>query len=94
MYCVGCGNSITGELNYCKSCGMRLAGDEGKSISNRILTTLVITFGITTIIGLGILIALLAMLLDRGATEKVVVMTIAFYLAAFTGIEFILVSHI
>ena len=94
MYCVGCGSLISSELNYCKSCGMRLVGDEKPENSNRILITLIITFGVITIIGLGILIALIALLLDRGAPEKTVGITIVFYLACFTAIEFVLGSQI
>lgn len=94
MYCAGCGNSINADLNYCKSCGTRLLSAEKPEIGSRILTVLTITFGVTTIVGLGVLIALIAMLLDRGAAEQVLVMTIALYLLAFTGIEFILGSQI
>lgn len=94
MYCSGCGNLISSELNYCKSCGMRLSGDEKTENMNRILATLIITFGIVTIVGLGILIALIALLLDRGVPEKTIGITIIFYLACFTGIEFILGSQI
>lgn len=94
MYCANCGSVISSELNYCKSCGMRLVGDEKPETSNRILATLIITFGVITIVGLGILIALIALLLERGATEKIVSITLIFYLACFTAIEFVLGSQI
>lgn len=94
MYCANCGSVISSELNYCKSCGMRLVGDEKSETSNRILATLIITFGVITIVGLGILLALIALLLDRGATEKTMGMTVVFYLACFTAIEFVLGSQI
>ena len=94
MYCAGCGNLISAELNYCKSCGMRLLSDEKSSNSNWILTTLIITFGVITIIGLGILLSLIAVLLDRGATEKTFGIIVIFYLASFTAIEFVLGSQI
>lgn len=94
MYCAGCGSVINSELNYCKSCGLRLISDEKSENYNRILKTLIITFGVITIVGLGILIALIALLLDRGAPEKIVGITLVFYLACFTAIEFILGSQI
>lgn len=73
---------------------MRLFNEEKSNGANNILITLVITFGVVTIFGLGILIALIALLLDRGATEKVITMTIVFYLASLTAIEFVLGSQI
>ena len=94
MYCANCGGEISAGLNFCKSCGMRLYSEETSSGTNNILITLVVTFGVVTIVGLGILIALIALLLDRGATEKVVTMTIVFYLACLTAIEFVLGSQI
>ena len=94
MYCAGCGNLISAELNYCKSCGMRLLSEEKSENSNRILITLIITFGVITIIGLGILLSLIALLLDRGATEKTFGIIVVFYLASFTAIEFVLGSQI
>lgn len=94
MYCAGCGSEISAGLNFCKSCGMRLFSEERSDSTNRILTTLVITFGVVTIVGLGILIALIALLLDRGATEKTMTLTIVFYLASLTAIEFVLGSQI
>lgn len=94
MYCAGCGSSISAELKYCKNCGMRLLGDEKKESFDRILTTLAISFGVIAIFGLGILVFLIALLLDRGAPEKAVIMTIVFYLASLTAIEFVLGSQI
>ena len=94
MYCAGCGNLISAELNYCKSCGMRLLSEEKSGNSNRILATLIITFGVITIVGLGILLALIALLLDRGASEKTFGIIVVFYLASFTAIEFVLGTQI
>lgn len=94
MYCAGCGSEISAGLNFCKSCGMRLLTEERTEKTTQILTALVVTFGIITIAGLGILIALIALLLDRGATEKVITLTIVFYLASLTAIEFVLGSQI
>lgn len=73
---------------------MRLLGDEKTETTNRILTILVATFGVIAIVGLGILITLIALLLDRGAPEKIVGITIVFYLACFTAIEFVLGAQI
>ncbi|MCD9186437.1 MAG: hypothetical protein LUM44_08385 [Pyrinomonadaceae bacterium] len=94
MYCAGCGSEISAGLNFCKSCGMRLFSEEKSENSNRILTTLAITFGVVTVVGFGILMALIALLLDRNATEKTITMTIVFYLASLTAIEFVLGSQI
>jgi hypothetical protein len=94
MYCAGCGSLISAELKYCKSCGMRLLTEEKTENATWILPLMVIVFGIVAIVGLGTLIALIALMLDRGATEKIVGITIVFYLACFTGIEFILGAQI
>lgn len=94
MYCAGCGSEINAGLNYCKNCGMRISNDEEGYISQRVLTTLVVTFGVVTVVGFGILIALIALLLDRGAPEKILGITIVFYLACLTAIEFVLGTQI
>jgi hypothetical protein len=73
---------------------MRLLTEEKPENAIWILPLMVIVFGIVAIIGLGTLIALIALMLDRGATEKIVGITIVFYLACFTGIEFILGAQI
>ena len=73
---------------------MRLLSEEKSGNSNRILATLIITFGVITIVGLGILLALIALLLDRGATEKTFGIIVIFYLASFTAIEFVLGTQI
>lgn len=90
MYCANCGSEISAGLNFCKSCGMRLFSEEKSEKTNQILTTLAITFGVVTVVGFGILMALIALLLDRNATEKTIVITIVSYLAALTIIEFTL----
>ena len=94
MYCAGCGSLISAELNYCKSCGMRLLSDEKPETSNRVLALLVVTFGVVTVVGLGILLALIALLLDRVATEKTFGIIVVFYLATLAAIEFVLGSQI
>ncbi|CAN5526233.1 hypothetical protein BH10ACI1_BH10ACI1_12890 [soil metagenome] len=94
MYCAGCGSPINAELNYCKSCGMRLSIEEKTEYSNRVLPLMIVTFGVVTVVGLGVLLALIALLLDRGATEKIFGIIIVFYLASLTAIEYVLGSQI
>lgn len=94
MYCAGCGNAINTQLNYCNTCGMRLSGDETSEFSSRVLVWLVITFGVIAVFGLGALIALVGLLLDRGMPEKNVTILAVFYLAALAAIEFALGDQI
>jgi F0F1-type ATP synthase assembly protein I len=96
MYCSNCGNAATSDLKYCKNCGERLAkemedkdGTPGKMLDN-ILTTLFLV----VMFGLGILVGLVAVLMDKSIETKYVVMIAVAYLGAIFGICYTLLSQV
>jgi len=87
MYCPKCGKSVTDGLRYCNHCGERLeresddVGPAGKML-NEILETMFWT----AILGLGILVGLVAVLLNRDVDTTVVAIVTLAYLATLFGI--------
>lgn len=95
MYCSKCGTEIRGDLKYCNKCGQRLHpetdidGMPGKMLDN-ILTTLFLV----AILGLGILVGLVAVLLDKDVPTQFVIIISLGYLAAIFGICVSLVRQV
>lgn len=96
MYCSKCGSLVNNKLNYCNSCGAKLAkpddeaGDSPKSMLDNVLTTAFLV----AIFGLGILVGLVAVLLKNGVDHKAVMMISISYLAAVFGICYMLLSQL
>lgn len=92
MFCSECGNQLNDKLRYCNNCGARTQKDEdsGQNIHSP-LNILFIALPIIVLGGLGILIGLLAMLLDRGVRPEPVSIIAVFYLATLTAICFSLI---
>lgn len=94
MFCSSCGSSADPNLNYCKACGARIKDTDktepGRSILSSLLTTVlfVVTFG------LGILVGLVAVLLDKGVPYNVVLFIVIGYLASVFGICFMLLGQV
>jgi len=95
MYCPKCGKSVADGLRYCNHCGERLdresdeVGPAGKML-NEILETLFWT----AILGLGIMIGLVAVLLNKNVDTTVVAIVAVAYLATLFGICFTLSRQI
>ena len=91
MFCSECGNQVN-QLRYCNNCGARARKDEdsGQNLQSP-LNVLFIALPIVVLGGLGILIGLLAMLLDRGVRPEPVTMIAISYLATLTLICFSLI---
>lgn len=96
MYCPSCGKSVNDKLKFCNSCGVQLTreiedkdGTPGKMLDN-ILTTLFLV----VMFGLGILVGLVAVLLDKEVKSEVVVLIVIAYLAAIFGICFSLARQV
>lgn len=97
MYCPNCGKDVRKKLKYCNGCGERLSkvdefdkdGTPGKMLDN-ILTTvfLVVMFG------LGILVGLVAVLLQNNIEPKFVMFISVAYLGAVFGICYLLLSQV
>lgn len=88
MYCSKCGNNVTNKLNYCNNCGAKMANDESVERKPSPLGVLISSLPFIVLGGLGILIGLLAMLLNKGVTHETVAIIAVFYLAALTSICF------
>ena len=92
MYCSKCGSVVNNKLNYCNICGGKLTNDANDSTdSNRpILITLIISLGLVSIVGLGSNIGLIAMLLNNGVKDEMVILLVGGYLLTLFGIVFMI----
>jgi len=96
MYCSNCGNAVNEKLKYCNSCGERLAKekDDKNSPPGKMLDSLLTTLFLVVMFGLGILIGLVAVLLNNGVPKEAVTIIVIAYLAAVFGICFMLLGHV
>jgi hypothetical protein len=64
MYCSSCGVAVVEDLSYCKRCGAKLGGAQADGVKSTVLspTSLVWAMVSVFIIGLGAIIALLAVM--------------------------------
>jgi hypothetical protein len=93
MYCSTCGSAVSEKLNYCKNCGAKIAKDAEetpKSVTDNLLTTL----AFVALGGFGILVGLTAVLLKNGFDQKGILLMAFFYLAALSGICFMLLRNL
>ena len=97
MYCPNCGKDVNVTLKYCSSCGERLSkadeidrdGTPGKMLDN-VLTTIFLI----VMFGLGILVGLVAVLLNSGVEPKYVMFISIAYLGAVFGICYQLLQQV
>ena len=95
MYCAKCGNAVTAELKYCKNCGNKLAKDEDKDgTPGKMLDNILTTLFLVVMFGLGILVGLVAVLLESKVETNVVVLVTIAYLTAIFGICYTLLSQV
>lgn len=93
MYCAACGTAVNDKLNYCKNCGAKITKESEetpKSMMDNLLTSL--TF--VALGGLGILVGLVSVLLKNGFDHKGIMVIAFFYLAALSGICYMLLSQL
>jgi hypothetical protein len=84
MYCKDCGNAVNKGLKYCNSCGRKLGTDDDKTGTAKMLDDVLETLFWTAILGLGILVALVAVMLNRDVRPDVIgVVTIAYLVVLF-----------
>lgn len=92
MYCERCGKQIEEALNFCNGCGAQLKKDgETKQSVLIMLITALIAVGVG---GLGILIGILAVLLNKIDRFEPVFFFAAFYLVLHFGICFMIARQI
>lgn len=96
MYCPTCGNSIADGLKFCNSCGLRLVREEeGKDgAPEKMLSDLLRSLFFIVVFGLGILVGLVAVLLNHDVKTEVVMMVVITYLLAVFGIGFMLARQV
>jgi hypothetical protein len=87
MYCAKCGSQINLNLNYCNNCGAKTGRDDEESKVSP-LTHLITALTFITLGGLGILVGLIALLLDRGVKHEAVAILACIYLVTLFGICF------
>ena len=91
MYCSNCGNALKKGLNYCNSCGGKIAASaEEKSLNNSLATALGY-LGVGGIVGF---ILLIKVLLDKGIDEGLLAVIAISYLAAIFGVCLLLIKQI
>ncbi len=96
MYCPKCGKTVDGALKYCNGCGERLAKmDEDKDgMPGKMLDNILTTLFLIVMFGLGILVGLVAVLLDKEVRTEVVTLIVLAYLASVFGICAMLVKQV
>ena len=95
MYCSNCGKPVNEKLKYCNGCGERLAKEEDKhDTSGKMLDKVLTALFLVVMFGLGILIPLVAVLLNFNVGPDVVTLIAVVYLAAVFGICFSLVRQV
>jgi len=92
MFCERCGKQIDEALNFCNACGAQLRRDDSgqKSILNTLVTALIVV----TTAGLGVLIGILAILLDKLQKPEPVFIFAVIYLMILFGICFMIMRQV
>lgn len=92
MYCERCGKQIDDALNFCNACGAQLKRE--KSEQQSVLNTLISALIVVCTAGLGVLVGLMAILLDKLPNPEPVFIFALFYLATVFGIAFMITRQI
>ena len=92
MFCDRCGKQLDPSLKFCNGCGSRISKDADEPRS--ILNSLVVALLVIGTAGLGILVGLSAVLLDRIPRVEPVIAFGVFYLMAWFGVCFFILRQI
>ena len=92
MYCERCGKQIDDALNFCNACGAQLKKE--KSEQQSVLNTLITALIVVCTAGLGVLVGLMAIMLDRFPNPEPAFIFAIFYLATLFGIAFMIMRQI
>ncbi|MBK9153383.1 MAG: hypothetical protein IPM25_04080 [Chloracidobacterium sp.] len=92
MYCERCGKQLDEALNFCNGCGAQLRKERGdqRSVLNSLITAVIVV----SIVGFGVLVGLMAILLDKLANPEPAFIFAIFYLATLFGIAFMIMRQI
>jgi predicted nucleic acid-binding Zn ribbon protein len=92
MYCERCGKQIDDALNFCNACGAQLKKE--KSEQQSVLNTLITALIVVCTAGLGVLVGLMAILLDKLPYPEPAFVFAFCYLATLFGIAFMIMRQI
>ena len=92
MYCERCGKQIDNALNFCNACGAQLKQEksEQQSVLNMMITALIVV----CTAGLGVLVGLMAILLNNLPNPEPAGILAIFYLATLFGIVFMIMRQV
>ncbi|MEQ1765666.1 MAG: zinc ribbon domain-containing protein [Pyrinomonadaceae bacterium] len=92
MYCERCGKQIDNALNFCNACGAQLKKEKGEqqSVLNLMITALIVV----CTAGLGVLVGLMAILLNNLPNPEPAFIFAIFYLATLFGIVFLIMRQV
>ena len=94
MYCSKCGSLVNDALKYCKNCGVKLGKDKDEETPQSILDNLLTALCFVVLGGLGILVGLVAVLLEKNINPSSVAVIAVFYLAALSAVCYLLLSPV
>lgn len=89
MFCSSCGKQIDDSLKFCNGCGTRIKNNEDSPLNSLIVALIVIGTA-----GLGILVGLSAVLLDKIPAFEAVLVFGVIYLAVWFGVCFMIMRQI
>ena len=92
MFCERCGKQIDDSLNFCNGCGAQIKRE--KDPSKNVLSTLTSALISVAVVGLGVLVALVAILLDKVERFEPVFAFAIVYLAILFAICFMIMRQI
>ncbi len=92
MYCERCGKQIDDSLNFCNSCGAQIKkdGESGKSIISSLTNALISV----VVVGLGVLVGLIAILMDKVERIEPIFAFAVVYLLIILAISFLIMRQI
>jgi uncharacterized membrane protein YvbJ len=94
MYCSTCGTEIQTALNYCKNCGARIDKSAGESGTATVLQYLSMGAGFVGLGGLGLTLALIAILLKNKVVPELIVVLAALFVILIFAICFMMIQQI
>ena len=92
MYCERCGKQIDDALNFCNACGAQLKKE--KSEQQSVLNTMITALIVVCTAGLGVLVGLMAILLNNLPNPEPAIIFAVFYLATLFGIVFLIMRQV
>ena len=94
MYCSKCGSLVNNELNYCNSCGEKLAKVKDKDAPKSMMDDVLTSLCVIAIFGFVFFVGLVAILLDKSIPINVLVTILLGYLAVLSGICLMLLRQV